>query len=193
MQAILDIMPWLIAMIILVGCSAFFSASEAALFCLRRKDRRLLAAGNRAQRIAERLLSDPDRLLSAVVFWNLIINIAYFAIASITGIQLERNPHVGHSAVVGFTFGSLVVIIFFSEMLPKSLAVLQARTLASLVSIPLAAAVRAVDPLMPTLRLVNLLSRRLIWPRLEPERYLEVADLERAIELSTSDSLMLRQ
>ena len=83
MQALVDIVPWLIAMVFLIGGFGFFSGSEAALFCLRWQDRRALRSGNRAQRLAERLLSDPDRLLSAVLFWNLVINIAYFAVVSI--------------------------------------------------------------------------------------------------------------
>ncbi len=191
MQAIVPIAPWLAAMVILIGFSGFFSASEAALFCLRWPDRRALAAGSRAQRLAEHLLSDPDRLLTAVLFWNLVANVTYFAIATIAAAQLVGT--VGRSVIVGFTFGSILVLIFFSEMLPKSLAVLWPGTFSTLVSIPLAAAVRAVDPILPALRLVKLVSRRLIWPRIEPEPYLEVADLERAIELSTTDAQLLHQ
>ena len=40
----------LVAMAVLIGCSAFFSASEAALFSLRAVDRRALAAGNSSGR-----------------------------------------------------------------------------------------------------------------------------------------------
>jgi CBS domain containing-hemolysin-like protein len=152
-----------------------------------------MASGSRTQQLAVRLLSDPDRLLSAVLFWNLAINIAYFAIVSIVGIQLERHSAAGESVVVGFTFGSLLLIIFCSEMLPKSVAVLQAPALSSLVSVPVAAAVRLVDPVMPTLRLIMLLSRRLLCPGIQREPYLEVADLERAIEMSTSDAQLVRQ
>ncbi len=78
-------------------------------------------------------------------------------------------------------------------MLPKTVAVVQARRLAGWVGLPLSLAVRLVDPIMPTLRLINLLSRRLIWPGLTEQPYLEVADLERAIDLSTADSLTMEQ
>jgi putative hemolysin len=57
----------------------------------------------------------------------------------------------------------------------------------------LAVAVRLVDPLMPFLRGVTLLSRRLIWPRFKREPYLELSDLERAIALSTEDAQLLEQ
>ncbi|MFP6667291.1 MAG: CNNM domain-containing protein, partial [Pirellulales bacterium] len=74
-----EYLPWLIAMVVLIFCSAFFSSSEAALFFLSRRDREQLAAGNHAQRLAARLLADSERLLTAILFWNLLINIVYFA------------------------------------------------------------------------------------------------------------------
>ena len=183
--------PWLAAMGVLLLGSAFFSSSEAALFYLNRRERHRLAAGNRAERIAAGLLADPDRLLTAVLFWNLVTNLVYFTIVSITGIQLKED---GHRAEAGlFVFASLLVIIIFSEMLPKSLAVLQAQKLATVLGVPLAAAVKLLDPVLPGLRLANLLSRRLLWPRFKTEPYLRVGDLERAVELSTTDATLLEQ
>ncbi len=190
MLGLLENLPWLITMVVLVGCSGFFSASEAALFYLRREDRRALAVGSPAQRVAERLLHDPERLLSAVLFWNLVTNIAYFSIAAIVGMRLEQHPSVGQTGGAVFATAALLTIIFCSEMVPKSIAVLSTRRIAGLVGIPLAAAVRAVDPVMPMLRSVSDVSRRLIWPSLEPEPYLELADLERAIELSHDTEIM---
>jgi len=188
MTLFLDIVPHLIAMSVLIACSAFFSGSEAALFFLRPRERRQLREGTPADRAAARLLNDPDRLLSAVLFWNLVINVTYFALASIAAMDLGRSEAGGQWQAVLFAFVSLLAIIFFSEMLPKTVAVLSARRISSLVGIPLAIAVRAVDPLMPGLRTITLLSRRLILPRFVPEPYLEVSDLERAIEISKTDA-----
>ena len=182
--------PWLVAMGVLVLGSAFFSGSEAALFYLRRPQQRRLASGNRAQRIAAGLLAEPDRLLTAVLFWNLVVNLAYFTIVSIVSLELEPTRP---TAAAAFAAGSLLVMIVFSEMLPKSLAVLQPQGLATLVAIPLAVMVRLLDPVIPGFRLANLLSRRVFWPRFRPEPYLRVGDLERAVELSTSDAALLEQ
>lgn len=178
-------------MVVLILCSAFFSASEAALFFLSPKDREQLAAGNQAQRLAEKLLSDSDRLLTAILFWNLLINIVYFAIASMTSMRLQREGFPQSAGL--FAFGSLLALIFCSEMLPKTIGVLRPRGLAAWVSVPLAGSVRAIDPIMPALRFVNDASRRVIWPRFKPEAYLEVTDLERAVEVSTTDAALLQQ
>ena len=193
MNGIVDAVPWFMAMAILICCSAFFSASEAALFSLRPKDRWALKTGNRSQQTAIALLADPERLLTAILFWNLVINITYFSLACIAGLRVERNPRSGETGALALTFGALLLLIIMSEMVPKSLGVVSARWLTGLVGLPVAGAVRIVDPLMPVLQLVNLLSRRLIWPRFQPEQYLEVSDLERAIRLSTTDAQLVEQ
>ncbi len=182
-------LPWLTAMAMLVGLSAFCSCSEAALFYLRRQDRRAFESGSTPQQIAARLLRNPDRLLTAVLFWNLVINISYFAMASIVSLQLERH---GLRKEAGLVAGcSLLCIIFFSEMLPKTLAVMYSRSLSALVSVPLTAAVRLVDPLLPFFRTVHVISRRAIWPSFQSEPYLQLTDLQRAIQLSTTDKALL--
>jgi len=183
--------PWLAAMLVLIFCSAFFSSSEAAFFYLHRADRRRMSRGSRTQRAAAALLNEPDRLLTAVLFWNLLANLAYFTIASIISIQLERDGHATGAGV--FAVASLLVMIILSEMLPKSLAVLKPAGLAAAVCVPLTAMVRLLDPVLPVFRVANLLSRRLLWPRFRPEPYLCVGDLERAVELSTTDAALLEQ
>jgi len=192
MHALLDQSPWfLLAMAVLIVGSAFFSSSEAALFSLTGPGRRRLAAGNRAQRLGARLLDEPDRLLTAVLFWNLLVNVAYFTIASIVSIQLKRQGNATEAGL--FALGSLLTIIVLSEMLPKCLAVLQPFGLITLLGAPLAATVRVLDPVLPALGVANLLSRRLFWPRFQPEPYLRVHDLERAVRLSTQDAVLAEQ
>jgi len=186
-------LPLIGAMLALMACSAFFSASEAALFYLPSRDRRSMASGTRGEQIAISLLQDADRLLSAVLFWNLVINVTYFALASIVSIRMEDSSQLGQTWAVGFAIVSLMGIIFFSELLPKSIAVLIPRQLARLLSLPLALTVRAVDPIMPLLSSINLISRRLLWPSFEPERVIDVEDIERAIKHSGSDESLILQ
>ena len=192
MANLIPLLPWCAAMLILMACSAFFSASEAALFYLRPSDRRAMKSGTTGEKTATRLLKNPDRLMSAILFWNLVINLAYFAISSICAIRLEKSDW-GQTGAVVFVGISLFAIIFFSEMLPKSIAVLKPRGLARRVSHLLSGAVRFVDPMMPALQSVNLVSRRLIWPNFEPEPYLDISDLERAIDHSGSDAALIKQ
>jgi putative hemolysin len=193
MDSFLQLLPWLTTMAVLMACSGFFSASEAALFYLQSRDRQEMRIGSSGEQAAAILLANPDRLLSAVLFWNLVINISYFAIASICAIRLEVDMAMGNTAAVTFAMTSLLAIIFFSELLPKTVAVIKPRALAKLVGLPLSGAVRIVDPLMPMLQSINLISRRLIWPNFEAERFMEVSDIERAIEHSGNDEALIKQ
>jgi len=194
MNELLSLLPWLITMLILIVCSGFFSASEAALFYLQSRERREMKRSQLAgEKSALKLLADPDRLLSAVLFWNLVINVSYFAISSIVAIRIERMPALGSTGAWLFASATLLLIIFCSEMLPKTFAVLKPRMISRLVGVPLACAVRVVDPLMPVLQSANTISRRLLWPGFKAEPTMAVTDLERAIELSGSGATVIKQ
>jgi len=168
----------------LLAMSAFFSGSEAALFSLTPADRRRMAVGSRREQLAARLVQDSDRLLTAVLFWNLLVNVLYFTTASIVGLQLQRQWGPGGSAL--FALGALVTLILLSEVLPKSLAVVQPGWVARCVAVPLEGAIRLVEPLLPVLRQMACISQRVLCPRFEPEPYLHVEDLERAVDLAAA-------
>lgn len=177
-------------LVLLIG-SAFFSSSEAALFYLTRDDRERFVHGTRAQRRVVALLSLPEKLLTSILFWNLVINVAYFALASHIGLALDKQGH--HQAAAGITIGALLTIILLSEMLPKNLAVLWPRAVACLLSLPLAGAIQILSPILPTLRAINRISLRTLLPNFQREAYLELRDIERAISLSTPDKTLARQ
>ena len=183
--------PWLLPMGLLALGSAFFSSSEVALFYLDPRDRKEFETGSRAQRTAARLLDQPDRLLTAVLFWNLVINVLYFAIASIVSLRVGKHPELGEAAALGFALGALIALILASELLPKSVAVIRTRATATTLSIPLSLAIRVTDPLLPLLQSVNRMSQRLLFPRFEPESYPDVEDLERAVAMSTDDAQLM--
>lgn len=190
MSGVLQAWPWLVAMAALIMASGFFSGSEAAIFSLHRRERRRLARRGGSGKLAVELLRDPDRLLSAILFWNLLINMCYFGIAAIVGGRLESAGDVGRTGMLAFTGVSLLAIIFFSEMLPKSLTVLAPERFAPLIAPPLAVAIRLVAPILPVLRVANLAASRLLWPTLRPESEIELSDIERAIELGTEDAAL---
>ncbi|MFG0262324.1 MAG: CNNM domain-containing protein [Novipirellula sp. JB048] len=193
MSALLEAWGWLLVMGVLVMLSALFSGSEAAFFSLPHRERLRLKRRGVSGRMADSLLRDSDRLLSAILFWNLLINMTYFAIASIVGARLQDDPAGGPSLAIGFTAGSLVVIIFFSEMLPKSIAVLAPARLSLLMAPPMNLGVKIVGPVLPLVKATNLAVSRLLWPSFRPEPEIDLTDIERAIELSTDDAALLQR
>ena len=175
-----------VAMLVLTALSAFCSCSEAAIFSLQPDDRRNLLKGNAAQRTAVELLNRPDRLLTAILFWNLLFSFGFFVVGSDIEYRLGEASRGTEKNVL--MVASLLAMIIFGEMLPKTIGVQQPRAFASLCSLPLAAMVRVIDPMMPVFATANNLLQRVFLPNFEREPYLEISDLERAIELSNSDA-----
>jgi CBS domain containing-hemolysin-like protein len=169
--------------------SAFFSSSEAALFSLSRSDRTAMATGTPGERRAAGLLKRPERLLTAVLFCNLTINLVNYALAEIVSVRMGEGEGAAGWTRTLFSVGTLVAIILFCEVLPKSIAVLRPRLVGSLVSAPLGLATRAVDPVLKPLQTVSNALARLLLPSLEAEPYLELGDLERAVEIQAGDPL----
>jgi len=109
----------IVALVLLVCLSAFFSASETAysslnLIRLRSRADAGDATAKRVLALAERY----DNLLSTILIGNNIVNIGASSLATVLFIQLlgpERGPSL--STVV-----LTVVILVFGEVTPKSLA-----------------------------------------------------------------------
>lgn len=175
-------LPGMLAMLALTMASGFFSASETALFYLSHDEVRAFRLGRPRERLVAQLLANPDRLLTAVLFWNLVINLAYFAVSVVVAQRLS-NANQPLAAGV-YTVVSLSAIILLGEVLPKSLAVGFRTRLASTVSWPLAALIRVLDPVIPILHRITRSLHRAFWQEIPREAYLNADDLERAVEAS---------
>ncbi len=192
LESLASLWTYLPGLLVLLLCSGFFSGSEAAFFSLTLSQRRELAKGSRAARVAFHLLERSERLLMGILFWNLAINLSFFSLVSRAALTLQSSTGGPQLATV-VTIAALIAIILFGEFLPKSFAVLNPLLVVKLVALPLSIAVRLLDGFLPLIKFVNEASRRLLWPGLKPEKYLELADLERAIELSTDDAQLVEQ
>lgn len=172
--------PW---MAILIAVSGFFSGSEAAFFSLSLSQRRSLKKSS-GSALALSLLERPERLLMGILFWNLAINLAYFTLASKAALAVGDSS----SLAAGVTLGALLAIIMFGEFVPKSFAVGKPLLFIRFVSVPLTVAIRILDACLPAIKLVSEFSRRLVWPGLKPEPYLELEDLDRAVASPSEES-----
>lgn len=186
MNELLETLPiWIYGaglMSLMIMGSGFFSGSETALFYLSREEVRRLQAGGAGARLAASLMRDPDRLLTVVLFWNLLINLSYFAVSLVTA---KRLVDAGAPTSAGLlSFFSLVAMILFGEVAPKSFAVIFRRQIAVLASWPLAIAARILDPVLPLLGTTTRGLQRAMWPGLKAEPYLELDDIEKAIDSS---------
>ena len=139
-------MTLLVALVILVACSAFFSASETAFSSLNQI--RLKSRAEDGDAAAARVLAMAgkyDKLLSTILIGNNIVNIAA---ASIGTILFTKMLGAERGATVS-TMVLTVVVLIFGEVTPKSLAKEMPETVATMVS--------------PVLNLLMLLFTPLTW------------------------------
>lgn len=116
----------IVALIFLVICSAFFSASETAYTSLNTvRLKRMAADGDkRAQNVLE-LSEKYESLLTSILVGNNVVNILASSLATVMFIKL-----IGGRGVTVSTIVITVVILLFGEITPKSIAKDHAETVA---------------------------------------------------------------
>ena len=144
----------LLALLLLLGLSGFFSGSETALMSLDKLRVRFLQQSGRpgADRLAA-LLDNPDRLLSGILVGNNLVNIAASVIA--TGLFLNWFGDQGEWLTVLIL---TPLILIFAEVCPKTYAAYYPEKLSFRVLKPIG---MVVWVLAPVIHLVSSISRLL--------------------------------
>ncbi len=137
---------WL-SLVIVLAClllSACFAGSETALTASSRASMaRLEKQGNKQAGIVNRLLAQRERLLGALLFGNNAVNIAASALA--TGVL---TAWFGNAGVLYATIVMTIVVVVFSEILPKTAAFNAPDRIALAVSRPLYYFVKLFGPIL---------------------------------------------
>lgn len=138
----------LIAVVSLLLASAFFAGSETALFSLSRVQRETMA-GRTDERASQRLtqmLSHPRRLIVTIIVCNELINIANSSVAATITAHLFPNvPELAQVFIA--TAWMLPLILFFGEMIPKSLALRLGERWARIIAAPLQGLAYVLTPI----------------------------------------------
>jgi Mg2+/Co2+ transporter CorB len=149
---------WLAALIIVICLllSAFFSAGETA-FTGASKARILSMekAGEKRARIVNRLLDIRERFIGSMLIGNNIVNIGVSAFTTSVLVNV-----FGSEGVIYATIIMSVLVIIFSEVLPKTLAIRAPDKIAVLMSRPMAIVVAVLSPFaMAAEKIVQLILR----------------------------------
>ncbi len=132
--------------IILVICSAFFSAVETALTCANRVRLKLKAEdGSRSAKMALRLINKYDQSLISLLIGNNIVNMLASSLATLLAMSLILDDTV--ASIVATAIGTIIIFIF-GETLPKSIAKANPDKLAQILCYPLAVFYVLVYPIM---------------------------------------------
>ncbi len=137
---------WLSLVIVLVCLllSAFFAGSETALTASSRASMaRLQKQGNKRAGIVNRLLEQRERLLGALLFGNNAVNIAASVLATHFLLTLFGDVGVVYATVV-----MTILVVVFSEILPKTAAFNAPDRIALAVARPMYWFVKLFGPLL---------------------------------------------
>jgi CBS domain containing-hemolysin-like protein len=141
----------IVVMLLLLGCSAFFSGTETAFFSLSRRQISLFQQStHKLQNLVASILSKPSRLLGCLLFGNMVVNVLFYATASIITIRVERNIGVTAAAVTAAV--TFICLVLIGEMLPKSLAYANARYISVVTALPVFLCIKILAPLISIFR-----------------------------------------
>ncbi len=113
-----ETMVYLAILAVCTISSGFFSGSETALIGISRERVHILAEEDAAGRKLERLISEPDRMLSTLLVANNTVNVLSASVATILFVSLVGDAWGPWLATGVMT----AVILVFGEITPKTIA-----------------------------------------------------------------------
>jgi Mg2+/Co2+ transporter CorB len=126
---------YIIAIIVLLGMSAFFSGSETALTAASRaRMHQLEKEGDKRAAAVNRLISDRERLIGTILLGNNLVNILASVLATSLFTLLFGQ---GGLALAMATGVMTVLVLVFSEVLPKTYAITRTDSMAMSVARPI--------------------------------------------------------
>jgi len=181
----------LLALLVLVVVSAFFSGSETALFNLSAIQRKQITQKNSlASQAIKTLLSETRTLLITLLMGNMTVNVLYFAISSVAIIHLKNTHSLNAWTTSAFSLVPLIVVILLGEMLPKLVATSKTVDCANLVAVPLLLVHRTIGPIRSTINFIIITPlARLLTPTQTPDK-LTPQELESLLNLSHERGLI---
>jgi len=180
----------IVAIVVLVLLSAFFSSAETALTTVNKHRLRSLAEdGNRNAQNVLKLIENPAKMLSAILIGNNIVNI------SASALMTTFTTSVFGSKFVGVSTGILtLIILLFGEITPKSLATLYNEKIALLY-------IHVVAPLVvlltPVIWFVDKLSGVIFWvlrvDRDAANNQMTEGELRTIVDVSVEDGVLEKE
>lgn len=136
------------AILVLLIFSAFFSASETALTAAQRsRIHRLAEHGSRRAETTEKLITDRESVLGTVLLGNNLVNILASALATSALIGLFGDAGVAYATVL-----MTVLVVVFTEVLPKTYAITQPERTALAVSLVMQGVIWVLRPMVAMVR-----------------------------------------
>ena len=174
----------LLAVVLLLFLSAFFSGSETALTAVSKARMHALEQdGNERARQVGSLLKRPERIIGTVLLGNNLVNILASALTTSILIALTGEAGVFYATVI-----LTLLIVIFCEVLPKTYAIIAPDRFAMVVA-PIMRVLIVI--LKPFTAIVDFIVRKILW--LTPSHSDDEANILAAHELRGTIELSSRE
>ena len=150
---------WRLALLVVcLGLSGFFSASETAFIALpRARLMHLVRSGRSGADRVSHIIQRPERFLATVLLGNNLVNTAAAALATVLALNLITNQGL---SVLAATAGVTTFLLLFGETVPKNIAWRRSEKVAFAVSRPIRLVELTLSPMVTLLQLFSTMTNR---------------------------------
>ncbi|HBH44040.1 MAG TPA: hypothetical protein DDY28_06510, partial [Hyphomonas atlantica] len=179
------IIGYAISILLLLGMSGFFSGSETALTAASRaRMHQLEKDGDKRAATVNRLISNRENLIGAILLGNNLVNILASVLATSLFTALFGQ---GGLALVMATGVMTILVLVFAEVLPKTYAISRPDTMAMSVARPIGALVLAVSWIVVLIQFVVSVTLRVLGLGTPAEAVSAEQEIRGAIDLHASE------
>ncbi|MBC8520438.1 MAG: HlyC/CorC family transporter [Methanomicrobia archaeon] len=173
----------LILLFVLLLLSGFFSGSETALIGIGKiRARALLKRGVKGAETIDKLVREPEAMLTTVLIGNNIVNIAAAAIA--TSIAIDLFGDYGVAIATGVM---TLLILTFAEIMPKTIAVHHAERISIMVSKPMKIMAFVFQPFIKVASLITAAFEKLLGMKLHRKRLMTEEEVETILDIGEEE------
>ena len=177
----------ILAFIICLLLSAFFSSAESAFLALPRlRIKYLIENGHKGAEWLAKAKDRPEKFLSTVLLGNNLVNVAAAALGTVmavTAFGLVRGPIIA-------TIGVTTLLLIFGEVIPKTLAFHHAERLSLLYINPLRVIQWCLYPFVLALSHIGLGFRRVINQPEEVRKLISEGEIRSAINVGQVEGVV---
>ncbi|MGQ9546068.1 MAG: hemolysin family protein [Dehalococcoidia bacterium] len=177
----------LLAFLVCLAVSAFFSSAESALISLPKiRIRYLVESGVKGADKLAKLSEKPEKMLATVLLGNNLVNIAAAALGTMMAVAVFGLPWGPIIATVAVT----ALILVFGEVIPKTFAVHHAQRLSLIYVNPLRIIELCFYPFVLALERIGLSLTKIVAPPEEAKRLISEGEIRSAISVGESEGVV---
>ena len=185
---VVPLLPYLIGLTGLLVLSGFFSGSETALCALTQVQIERLRLEKGGASAIVNFVDNPRRLFITVLLGNNLVNVSF----AILMLWLVKRTLPGYTEVLQFataTAASVLLMLIFGEMTPKSFAIKHAEFFAKIAAPPLWIFSILISPLRSLLRRIIDFLIPIFGGHASPTEHLTASDLKEILDTYQEEAL----